>query len=76
VLSRRRCHRVLSRLLRHLQPLTGSAIGKVQLHPVLLDKGGTRLALYGLGNIREERLARMFQTPGCVEWCAFAFSSL
>ena len=63
---------VLSRHLCHLQPLTGSDIGKVRLHPVLLDKGGTRLALYGLGNIRDERLARMFQTPGCLEWCASA----
>lgn len=33
-------------------------------------QGGTCVALYGLGNIRDERLARMFQTPGCVEWCS------
>ena len=67
---------VLSRRLCPLQPFTGSAIGKVRLHPVLLDKGGTKLALYGLGNIRDERLTRMFQTPGCVEWCALAPTSV
>ena len=52
------------------QLVSGSdgAIGKVRIVPVLLQKGYTRLALYGLGNIRDERLARMFQTPDCVEW--------
>lgn len=50
----------------------GSGIGKVRLHPVLVAKGDTKLALYGLGNIRDERLARMFQTPGCVEWCVIS----
>ena len=52
------------------QPFLGSGIGKIQLAPVLLSKGNTHLALYGLGNLRDERLARMFQTPGAVEWCA------
>ncbi|KAF0298650.1 Double-strand break repair protein mus-23 [Amphibalanus amphitrite] len=33
---------------------------EVQLSPVLLQKGRTRLALYGLGNIRDERLHRIF----------------
>lgn len=46
----------------------GSGVGKIQLAPVLLTKGETHLALYGLGNLRDERLARMFQTPGAVEW--------
>lgn len=31
-------------------------------------QGDTRVALYGLGNIRDERLGRLFQTPGCVRW--------
>ncbi len=52
----------------------GSGIGKIRLQPVLLAKGETQLALYGLGNLRDERLARMFQTPGCVEWCALPLS--
>lgn len=56
------------RLCYCMQPFLGSGIGKVRLHPVLLAKGTTQLALYGLGNLRDERLARMFQIPGCVEW--------
>lgn len=40
----------------------------MRIEPVLLRKGDTKLALYGLGNLRDERLARLFQTPGCVEW--------
>ena len=44
----------------------------MRLAPILLQKGATKVALYGLGNIRDERLARMFQTPGCVEWCVSA----
>lgn len=50
------------------QPFLGSGIGKIQLSPVLLTKGDTHVALYGLGNLRDERLARMFTTPGAVEW--------
>ncbi|MBA0730319.1 hypothetical protein Golax_020414, partial [Gossypium laxum] len=30
--------------------------------------GSTAVALYGLGNIRDERLNRMFQTPHAVQW--------
>ena len=41
----------------------------MRLAPILLQKGATKLALYGLGNIRDERLARMFQHPGSVQWC-------
>jgi double-strand break repair protein MRE11 len=33
----------------------------VSLVPVLLAKGITRVALYGVGNIREDRMQRMFQ---------------
>ncbi|KAF5832458.1 hypothetical protein DUNSADRAFT_11625 [Dunaliella salina] len=33
-----------------------------------MQKGETKLALYGLGNIRDERLGRLFQTAGAVTW--------
>lgn len=33
----------------------------VRLKPVLLRKGGTRLALYGLGHLKDQRLARLFR---------------
>lgn len=46
----------------------GSGVGKVRIVPVLIKKGYTKVGLYGLGNVRDERLGRMFQTPGCVEW--------
>ncbi|GIL78160.1 hypothetical protein Vretimale_7536 [Volvox reticuliferus] len=49
-------------------PLVGSGAARITLSPVLLEKGTTRLCLYGLGNIRDERLGRSFQTPGCVQW--------
>ncbi|GAQ82724.1 DNA repair exonuclease MRE11 [Klebsormidium nitens] len=48
--------------------LDGSGTGQIKLRPVLLRKGSTKLALYGLGNIRDERLNRMFKTPHCVQW--------
>lgn len=35
-------------------------LDKIQISPLLLQKGETRLALYGLGSIRDERLHRMF----------------
>eukprot|EP00033_Pygsuia_biforma_P005208 GCRY01005727.1.p1 GENE.GCRY01005727.1~~GCRY01005727.1.p1 ORF type:complete len:211 (+),score=44.41 GCRY01005727.1:274-906(+) len=45
-------------------------VDKVTISPVLLQKGQTRIALYGLGNIRDERLNRTFQagqgTWGCL----------
>lgn len=51
-------------------PIQGEGAGKVRVAPVLLQKGATRLALYGLGNLRDERLCRLFNTPNSVEWCA------
>lgn len=48
--------------------IEGTGTGKLRIAPVLLQKGGTRVALYGLGNLRDERLCRLFQTPGHVEW--------
>ena len=36
-------------------------IEKIEVSPVLLQKGRTKLALYGLGSCRDERLHRMFR---------------
>jgi hypothetical protein len=51
-----------------LQMIAGSSMGRITLSPVIVEKGRTRVALYGLGNIRDERLGRLFQTPGAVKW--------
>ena len=48
--------------------LTGGGAGKIKLKPVLMQKGKTRLALYGLGYIRDARLHQMFSVKGNVEW--------
>ncbi|XP_059306024.1 double-strand break repair protein MRE11 isoform X1 [Lycium ferocissimum] len=48
--------------------LGGSGVGEIALYPILMRKGLTTIALYGLGNIRDERLNRMFQTPHAVQW--------
>lgn len=34
---------------------------EMEIKPILLQKGHTKIALYGLGNVHEERLHRMFQ---------------
>lgn len=51
------------------------AVDKVEISPILLQKGDTKIALYGLGSLRDERLNRMwrekkvrFQRPGEGEW--------
>ncbi|XP_018477648.1 double-strand break repair protein MRE11 isoform X3 [Raphanus sativus] len=48
--------------------LGGSGVGQITLYPILMRKGSTTVALYGLGNIRDERLNRMFQTPHAIQW--------
>ena len=48
--------------------LSGGGAGKIKLKPVLMQKGRTRLALYGLGYIRDARLHQMFSVKGNVEW--------
>ncbi|XP_057844180.1 double-strand break repair protein MRE11 isoform X3 [Cryptomeria japonica] len=48
--------------------LGGSGVGQITLYPILIRKDVTSVALYGLGNIRDERLNRMFQTPHAVQW--------
>jgi len=35
---------------------------EVEISPILVKKGDTRVALYGLGSMREERLNRLWQT--------------
>lgn len=37
-------------------------IEDVEVNPILMAKGSSKLALYGLGNIREERLHRQFRS--------------
>ena len=37
------------------------SVDQIALYPILLQKGTTRVALYGLGNVRDERLYRTFQ---------------
>ncbi|XP_077397581.1 double-strand break repair protein MRE11 isoform X2 [Festucalex cinctus] len=36
------------------------SVEKIEISPILLQKGNTKLALYGLGSIPDERLYRMF----------------
>lgn len=38
-----------------------SNVDDIEVSPVLLEKGSTRLAIYGIGNIRDERLYRSFE---------------
>ena len=40
---------------------TVETIEQIPLHPILMVKGDTKLALYGLGNVRDERLSRMIE---------------
>lgn len=37
-------------------------INQIQISPILIKKGDTHLALYGLGSMRDERLNRMWQS--------------
>ena len=43
------------------------SINDIEVSPVLLVKGTTKLAIYGIGSIRDERLHRMF-LQGKVKW--------
>jgi double-strand break repair protein MRE11 len=36
-------------------------VDKVEVSPILIRKGSTRVALYGMGSMRDERLNRMWQ---------------
>lgn len=48
--------------------IMGEISGEVFIRPILMCKGETKLALYGLGNIRDERLCRLFSIPEGVKW--------
>ncbi|QDZ22007.1 DNA double-strand break repair protein Mre11 [Chloropicon primus] len=48
--------------------IEGEGMGRVTIKPVLLGKGSTKVALYGLGWIKDERLAKLFSTPDGVKW--------
>lgn len=37
------------------------AVDRVQVSPILIKKGETKVALYGMGSMRDERLNRMWQ---------------
>lgn len=36
-------------------------LNKIEIYPLLIKKGNTRLALYGLSHIKDERLSRLFK---------------
>ena len=38
-------------------------MGRMRIEPVQLQKGDTKVALYGLGNVRDERLAARVHHP-------------
>ena len=46
----------------------GDPHGDVKVSPILIRKGDTKLALYGLGNIRDERMCRLLNRPRGVQW--------
>lgn len=37
-----------------------SSLEKIEISPILFQKGSTKLAMFGLGSVRDERLHRMF----------------
>ncbi|GJP31646.1 hypothetical protein CLOM_g14710 [Closterium sp. NIES-68] len=41
---------------------------QITLHPVLLRKGANRIALYGLGYMRDERLKMIMDNPHGLQW--------
>ncbi|PUZ50358.1 hypothetical protein GQ55_6G052900 [Panicum hallii var. hallii] len=45
-----------------------TGVGKITVYPLFIRKGQTYVALYGLGNIRDERLNRMLHEPHAVNW--------
>ncbi|KAG2577109.1 hypothetical protein PVAP13_6NG081100 [Panicum virgatum] len=45
-----------------------TGISKTTVYPVFIRKGKTYVALYGVGNIKDERLNRMLNEPHAVNW--------
>ena len=43
-------------------------VKNIEVRPILLKKGQTRVALYGLGNIRDERLYQTWAKEKKVKW--------
>ena len=43
-------------------------INDIEISPILLKKGCTKVALYGLGNIRDERLVHTWKSKKKVKW--------
>lgn len=48
--------------------IEGDGTGSVTIKPVLLGKGNTKVALYGLGWLKDERLSKLFTIPNGVKW--------
>jgi len=48
--------------------ISGTGAGTIRISPIYIKKGNTKVALYGLGNIRDERLGRLFSSPNSIEW--------
>ena len=49
--------------------IEGKGTGQIKIRPVLLGKGSTMVAIFGLGWIRDERLAKLFRVPEGISWC-------
>lgn len=49
----------VSGLVNHFGKVTDNE--KVTISPILLQKGSTKFALYGMGNVKDERLFRLFR---------------
>uniref|UniRef100_J3MQU8 Mre11 DNA-binding domain-containing protein n=2 Tax=Oryza brachyantha TaxID=4533 RepID=J3MQU8_ORYBR len=45
-----------------------SDVGQISVCPIFIEKGATSVALYGLGNIRDDKLSSMLETPHKIEW--------
>lgn len=44
-------------------------VDDVEVNPILIQKGLTKLALYGMGSMRDERLNRMWQQKKASLFC-------
>lgn len=47
-------------------------IEDIRLSPILINKGGTKVALYGLGSVRDERLMHAFKKDRVRQFIGFA----
>lgn len=46
----------------------GGGPGQIRVRPVLLEKGSARIAMYGIGHIRDSRLKHIFEQPEGVQF--------